>query len=246
MAGFDFFRIPRRGYAPRTPAGALKALGTGALPAENFIYSSTSAKPLDEDPIDLEAIERVLSRPDLTMETSLTMKGVLEKLIMNDDQEIALFGAEGINALEAGHLTAIDHLRAGKKDPAELSRLARHYYELAQLHEGTGPVRTFYLQQAFATLRAARRGGRISHADLHLTIDTLLALGLHDQAASALDLDTAGDDPLVLLLSARVAFHQGSFARVAECCRRLAPSAASLSEEEREAVELWSDGAARA
>ena len=242
MAGFDFFRIPRRGYAPRTPAGALKALGTGALPAENFIYSSTSAKPLDEEPIDLEAIERVLSRPDLTLETSLTMKSVLEKLIGSDDQELALFGAEGINALEARHLAAIDHLRAGEKSAAEMSGLARHYYELAQLHEGTGSVRAFYLREAFATLRTARRRGRISRADLHLTIDTLLALGLHDQAASSLDLVTAGDDPLVLLLSARVAFHQGSYARVAECCRRLAPSAASLSEEEREAVELWSGG----
>ena len=246
MAGFDFFRNPRRGYAPRTAAGALKALGTGALPAEHFIYSSTSAKPLDEEPIDLEAIERILSRPDLTMETSLAMKGVLEKLIGSDDQEIALFGAEGINALEVRHLAAIDRLRAGGKSTGGASGLARHYYELAQLHEGTGPVRSFYLREAFAPLRGEHRRGRISRADLHLTIDTLLALGLYDQAASSLDLIKAPDDNLVLLLSARVAFHQRNFARAAECCRRLAPSAASLSEEEKEAVEFWSGGDPRA
>ena len=46
--------------APRTPAGALKAVGAGLLPAEDFIYASTSAKPLDEEPFDLDAIERKL------------------------------------------------------------------------------------------------------------------------------------------------------------------------------------------
>jgi hypothetical protein len=245
VAGFDFFRIPRSGYVPRTSAGALKALGTGAVPAEDFIYASTSAKPLDEEPIDLEAIERVLSRPDLTMETRLAMKAVLEKLIGSDDQEIALFGAEGINALEARHLSEIDRLRARAIDAEAISSLARYFYELAQLHEGTGPVRAFYLEEALATLRLAPPGSRISHADILLTIDTLLALGLYDEAASALDPDSAGDDPFMLILSARVAFRQGKFARVSELCRRLASSAAALGEEERGAVELWSGEAPR-
>ena len=240
MAGFDFFRIPRRGYTPRTSAGALKALGTGELPAEDFIYASTSAKPLDEEPIDLEAIERVLSRPDLTLETRLAMKAVLEKLIGSDDQEIALFGAEGINALEARYLAAIDRLQAGAMEAETISSLARYFYELAQLHEGTEPVRAFYLAEALATLRLARPGSPLSRADMLLTIDTLLSLRLYDEAASFLDQAAAGDDPFLLILSARVAFRQGNFARVAELCRRLASSADALGEEEREAVELWS------
>jgi len=253
MAGFDFFRSSRRGYEPRTPAGALKAIGTGTLPVEHFIYASTSAKPLDEEPFDLDGIERVLARRDLTLETNLLLKGVFEKLINSSEQETALFGAEGINALEARHVNRIEELKAAIEKgsaahpPVETLRaLARQYYELAELHGGSGSIRLFYLREAFSTLRRAHRGGRISRSTLVLMVDILVALGLHGQAALLLGRVRAAEDHLVLLLAARVAFHRGEYSRVADCCRRLSAAAGALGERERAIVEFWAGGGARA
>ncbi len=111
MAGFDFFRSRLSGYVPRTPAGALKAIGAGLIPVEHFVYASTSVKPLDEEPYDLDSIERMLARRDLGIETSAQLKSILEKLIGTDDQETALFGAEGINALEGRYVNRIEALK---------------------------------------------------------------------------------------------------------------------------------------
>jgi hypothetical protein len=76
-------------------------------------------------------------------------------------------------------------------------------------------------------------------ADLTLMIDILISLGLHGQAARLLQQVRAAEDPTVLLLSARVAFHRGQFAQVADFCRRLAPRTGQLGIRERKAVAFW-------
>jgi hypothetical protein len=269
VAGFDFFRSRSAGYAPRTPAGALKAIGAGLLPAEHFVYASTSVKPLDEEPFDLDSIERMLSRRDLGIETSTQLKSILEKLIGTDDQETALFGAEGINALEGRYVNRIEALKGtlAKADAgpggatgngvfaarrAALRDLTRQYFELATLHGRASSIRAFYLREAFASIRGAFAGSggvrgehgervkaRVSRVDLVLMVDILVALGLHDQAARLLEQVRAGEDPLVLLLAARVAFHRGQYAKVAGFCRRLVPLARKLGEKDRRIVSFW-------
>jgi hypothetical protein len=255
VAGFDFFRVRRSGYAPRTPAGALKAIGTGTLPVEQFVYASASAKPLDEELLDLDTIEQVLARTGLTLATNMLLKGVFEKLITSDDTEIALFGAEGINALEARYVkrneerkrksggaaapAAVSIGESKSADSATIRALARQYYELAELHAREGSIRAFYLRAAYSTLRNARGKGRISRTDLALMVDILVALGLHAQAALLLDRVKAHDNPRVLLLAARVAFHRGAYLRVVECCRRLALMAETLSKKDGRIVAFW-------
>ncbi len=267
MAGFDFFRSRPAGYAPRTPAGALKAIGAGLLPTEHFVYASTSVKPLDEEPYDLDSIERMLARRDLGIETSSQLKSILEKLIGTGDQETALFGAEGINALEGRYVNRIETLKGtlAKADAgageaagdgifearrAALRELARQYLELATLHSRASSIRAFYLREAFTSIRGAfaahgeergeRGKARVSRVDLGLMVDILVALGLHDQAARLLEQVRAGDDPLVLLLAARVAFHRGQYSKVAGFCRRLVPLARKLGEKDRGTVFFWS------
>jgi hypothetical protein len=258
VPGFDLFRRRRDGYAPRTPAGALKAIGAGLLPVEDFVYASTSVKPLDEEPFDLDAIERMLARSDLGIETATQLKSILEKLIGTDDQEAALFGAEGINALEGRYVNRIEELKSGVRKgsgkdavrdagkpaptPPVLRELARQYRDLAALHARGSSIRAFYLRAAFHSLRDAflRAGvGRMSRADLALMTDILLALGLGAQADILLGEVRASDDLLVLALEARVAFHRGRYARVAECCRMLAPHSEALSPRLRKAVAFW-------
>ena len=242
MAGFDFFRSPRAGFSPRTPAAALKAIGTGTLPVEHFIYASASAKPLDEEPFDLEEIERATARTDVTLETSLMLKRVLSKLIGSREQETALFGAEGITALETRALEKVQRLKAAPeedRDHAGWRALAQAYFELAELHAEAASVRTFYLREAYACLREAGKRGKATLSDLTLAVDTLVALGLHAQADQVLDEAHAREDPAVTLLSARVAFHRRDYRRVAACCRKLAAARGSLGEKEARIVAFW-------
>jgi hypothetical protein len=248
VAGFDFFRSRPAGYAPRTPAGALKAIGAGLLPTEHFVYASTSVKPLDEEPFDLDSIERMLARGDLGIETTQQLKSILEKLIGTGDQETALFGAEGINALEGRYVNRIEALKKSiaKSGPgiaaprtAALRELARQYFELAALHGKASSIRAFYLREAFISVRAAHEKGRIPRSDLVLMVDILVALGLHDQAARLLEQIRAEEDPLVLMLGARVAFHRGQYGKVAGFCRKLSRLARGLGERERRIVSFW-------
>jgi hypothetical protein len=248
VAGFDFFRSRPAGYAPRTPAGALKAIGAGLLPAEHFVYASTSVKPLDEEPFDLDSIERMLARGDLSIETTQQLKSILEKLIGTDDQETALFGAEGINALEGRYVNRIEALKkalskSGSETAASrtaaLRELARQYFELAALHGRASSIRAFYLREAFTSVRAAHEKGRIPRSDLVLIVDILIALGLHDQAARLLEQIRAEEDPLVLMLGARVAFHRSQYVKVAGFCRKLSRLASGLGESERRIVSFW-------
>jgi hypothetical protein len=248
VPGFDFFRSRRAGYSPRTPSAALKAVGTGTLPAEYFVYASASAKPLDEEPFDLEEIERFLARPDLNLQTSVLLKRVLTKLIGNREQEVALFGAEGINALETRMLVRIEKLKsalARQPDNALRTRLAREYFELAELQSGAGSVRAFYLREAYASLRGGDEEGSISSPDIPLAVDILVALGLYDQAQQLLEgeLKAGGgpDDPSTLLMCARVAFHRRDVREVALICRRLASSGAALGEGEKRIISFWAE-----
>jgi hypothetical protein len=251
MSGFDFFRRPHTGFTPRTPAAALRGIGAGLLSAEHFIHLSTSTRPLDEEPFDIDAVERVLARPDLTMVTTVILKSICEQLIESRDGETALLGAEGINAIESRCINLIEDLKGQLAAPGSarethqrrrrrLQReLARRYFELAALHGRSGSLGAFYLREAYASLRGALVRGRISRADLQLKVDILVALGLHGQAAQALARVRAPSDPFVQLAAARVAFHRGDYAGAAACCRALAPRMESLGEEERRIVSFW-------
>ena len=245
MAGFDLFRTRRGGYLPRTPAAALKAVGAGMLPPEHFIYASTSAKPLDEEPLDRDEIERVLARPGANLATSILLKRVLTKLIGNREQEIALFGAEGINALEGRALARIEALKALLPQHAGRRlrwRLARALYELAELHSEAEAVRRFYLREAYAVMRDAFRPARIARSELALATDILVGLGRYESAARLLGRVHAAEDAGVLLLVARVAFHRRDYVRVADCCRRIGAAVGDLSDHERRAVAFWAGG----
>ena len=247
MTSFDFFRARRSGYAPRSPAAALKAIGTGVLSSEHFIYASTSAKPLDEEPYDLDLIERVLAREKLTIETKTFIKTILERIIRSPEQERALFGAEGITAIEAHSIHAIEALKsklAKKSSPQNWKTLARHYYELAVLHGRGSSLMSFYLRKAYASLGRSHRKGPISRRNLILLVDVLVNLGLPTQAEQVLRHVRPTDDSFVLLLAARVAFHRSNYSRVIDCCRRLAPHAERLSEKDQRLIAFWTSEAA--
>jgi hypothetical protein len=93
MLDFDYFRGATDAYQPRTVNAALRAAEAHLLPIEACVYLGTSIKPLDEEPIDLAAIDQVLSRPRLDLDTNLLLMRILSKLLRNFDVEVALFAA---------------------------------------------------------------------------------------------------------------------------------------------------------
>jgi hypothetical protein len=243
VAGFDFFKTRRTGYVPRTPAAALKAVGTGTVPAEQFIYASASAKPLDEEPFDLEEIERALARPDLNLPSRILLKRVLGKLIGNKEQETALFGAEGINTLESRALMRIEKLRARVRIDrgAEVRRaLARELYEMAEMQSGAESVRAFYLREAFSSL-CGDGLQPLSRADLPIAVDILVARHLLPEAARLLEDFPDAEDVELQLMAARVAFHAGNYRAVAETCRALADRGAHADEALNRVISFWAD-----
>jgi hypothetical protein len=239
---FNFFRSRKPGYIPRTPGAALRAVGAGAAPPEQFIYASCSAKPLDEEPFDLDAIERTLARKDLTLETARLLKNILEKLISRGDPETALFGAEGINTLEARLVTRIEELKKSPDKGGARILLSRAYYELAELHGSAKAIRAFYLREAYAVLQKTfAQGNPTSRDTLELLVDILVGLGLFDHAAHVLDQAKPRDNPFVLYQRARVAFHRRETVKVVETCNALKAHAKDLSEAENRVVEFWAE-----
>jgi hypothetical protein len=238
---FGFFRSRRPGYVPRTPGAALRAVGVGAAPPEQFVYASCSAKPLNEEPFDLEAIERTLAKKDLTLETAILLRNIFEKLIGSGGPETALFGAEGINALEGRLVTRIEELKKSPRrggGPGIL--LARAYYELAELHGNARAIRAFYLREAYASLQKTFvKGSPASHETLALLVDILVGLGLYDHAAHVLGRVKPADNPFVLYQRARVAFHKKETVKIVEACRALGANVKDLPEAGRRAVEFW-------
>jgi hypothetical protein len=243
VAGFDFFTTRRTGYMPRTPAAALKAVGTGTVPAEQFIYASASAKPLDEEPFDLEEIERALARPDLNLQSRILLKRVLGKLIGSKEQETALFGAEGITLLESRALTRIEKLRTQVRinpGPEVRRALARELYEMAELQSGSESLRSFYLREAFSSLYGDGLQP-LSRDDLPLAVDILVARHLLAEAGRLLeDFPDPGDVELQLM-AARVAFHAGSYGAVAEICRDLADRGVDAGDALNRVIAFWAD-----
>jgi len=253
MVGFGFFRERREGFAPRTPAAALRALGLGVVPEESFVYLSTSQKPLDEEPFDLDEIERVLARKDLDLETNILMKGILEKLVSRGEQETSLFGAEGINLLEARYVDRIEELRLFIKDQGAapgaafspktveaMRRMARWYYELALLHGKTRSIKTFYLKEAYSRFRDSMQGPvGMTGPQLRLFVGVLVGLGMYDQAAHVIAGAPDASDPELLLLRAEVAYHRRDYAEVVRACRERSESGAAILPGERRLISYW-------
>ena len=240
MLGFDYFRGAADAYRPRTANTALRAAEAHLLPIEACVYLGTSIKPLDEQPIDLAAIEQVLSRPRLDLDTNLLLMRVLSKLLRNPDAEVALFAAESINVIETRYTKRIERFEASlqeKTDDKILRSLAEQYYELAQIHPGS--IRNFYLREAFGYIKALNRLKRLGRQDVVLTVRILLALDLADQAKRIIDQLADRNDLAYLRLEMEVAFKRRDITGVQKLCDRLKPDWEQLDEESRAFLSYW-------
>ena len=240
MEGFDYFKKAGDSFKPQTPAAAFKAMQVENLPSEAFIYQSTSVKPLDEEPFDLNEIDRILTREDLDGQTNLLLMRIFEKLVKNPDSETALFAAEGINAIEGRYNDRIEALKKElekKKDLSLLSRLAEAFLELSQFYRTV--IKNFYLKEAYSYLTEIERIGHLSKKDICLLIKVLLDLKLYDQAKGIIDSHAEKNDPNFILLEAEIEFRRCNFLRVQQLCAGLFDMEETLDEHAKALIKYW-------
>jgi len=240
MLHFDYFRRSPEAYRPRTAHAAMRAAEAGLLPLEACVYLGTSTKPLDEEPIDLDDIEHILSRPHLDLETNLLLIRILTKLLRNSDAETALFAAESINGIENRYTKRIEALKGKLKEEASvdfLRSLAQQYYELAQMHPGS--IRNFYLREAYGYIKKLNKLKPLGRQDVVLLVRLLLALGLTDQAKRIIDQLADREDPSYLPLEVEVAFKRKDIAGLQKLCDRLKAEPQHLDEDSQAFLSYW-------
>ena len=240
MLDFDYFHRSPEAYRPATANAAMRAAEVRLLPLEACVYLGTSMKPLDEEPVDLEAIERVLSRPNLDLDTNLLLIRILTKLLRNPDAEVALFAAESINVIETRYTKRIETLKAALKqrtDAEAMRRLAREYYELAQIHPGS--IRNFYLREAFGYIKNLNKLKRLGKRDVVLMVRILLALGLTGQAERIIAQLPDRRDTAYLRLEMEVAFKRKDLTAIQQLADRLQARSGELDEQSRDFIAYW-------
>ena len=240
MLEFEYFRRGEEIYRPRTANTALKAVEARLVPSEAFVHLGTSIKPLDEEPIDLDAVDQVLSRPHLDLDTNLLLMRVLSKLLHDPDAEVALFAAESISMIETRYTKRIEALKSSlreKTDEMALRSLAEQYYQLAQIHPGS--IRNFYLREAFGYIKTLNRLKRLGTEDVVLTVRILLALDLVDQAGRIIDQLAGRRDLSYRRLEMEVAFKRKDIVGVQKLCDRLKDHWDQLDEDSRSFLSYW-------
>ena len=244
MLEFDYFRGATDAYRPRTANSALRAAEAHLLPIEACVYLGTSIKPLDEQPIDLDAIDQVLSRQQLDLDTNLLLMRILTKLLRDPDAEMALFAAESINMIENRYTKRIEQFKASLQEKTEariLRSLAQQYYELAQIHPGS--IRNFYLRESFGYIKTLNKLKQLDKQDVVLTVRILLALDLTDQAMRIIDQLADRGDLTYLRLEMEVAFKRKDITGVQKLCDRLKPDWEKLDEQSQAFLSYWFEAA---
>ncbi|MDA8424982.1 MAG: hypothetical protein M0Z80_02500 [Treponema sp.] len=239
----EFFLDVGTYILPRTPAGALKAFESGFCPIEAFIYKSASTKPVDEEPYDIEEIDRILARPNLDFRTNLVLMGIFEKLIHHQDQELALWAAESINVLENRYNARIASIKKGlggdTESGAGLSELARVNFELALLNAKRQAIKEFYIDQSLASFRELLKLRKLAGDERNTYIRALMEARDYDAAARLLEVGPSEATPEDILLIAEIEYSQKHFDRAANAMSLLAERLDTLAERETALFAYW-------
>ncbi|HUX12695.1 MAG TPA: hypothetical protein VMW87_06680 [Spirochaetia bacterium] len=242
MRGFDFFRDHSLRYIPKTSNAALRGVIAGFVPIEAYVFMATSIKPLNEEPLDLDAIEQTLGRETLDIKTNLLLARTLETLLHSPEQETALFAAESINLIENRYGKRIEKLKAQvemKPDPTAMDELSLLCRDLAQLYAPGTSLRAFHLHESYTWLIALKRTAKMGEVANSRLIRVLVELGLYDQARTELERFGIGHNTAAYLLEAEIEFERRNFPRVFEICRELSLRPQTLSDAERQCVTYW-------
>ena len=242
MLGFDYFRTSSDAYNPRTPRAAIRAVEARILPIEAYISRGTSVKSLAEEPYDLDEIDRVLTRENLDLETSLLLMRILGRLIRNPDQEIALFAAESINLIESRYNRSIEALKEKLKEREEsgtLMELARVYFEFSQVFQHVTSIKNFYLREAYSYIHKLPDTAAPKREYVRIIVMIFLELELYEQALLALEQFGKAGESWTLLLKAEIEFKRRNFHEIFRICSWLLQREDQLSREDKAIISYW-------
>jgi len=243
-AGFSYLSKSLELYNPKTPMAALKAVETGLLPDYAYIYRANSVHPLFEEPIDIDAIERTLSRKDNDLSTNQLLVRILEQLLKSRDSEIALFAAESINAIENLYNERVEGLKnqyETENDPSHLRSIAAQFYEVALINESRKSIRNFYLYEAYSYMKRYESEVSFNREDLIFILRIMIHLRSLELARNIMvqALARFPDDNELILLAAEIEYYKKNFKQVFALFHRIRNSWDSLPEEAREICSVW-------
>ena len=244
MTGFEYLKKANELYSPRTPRAALLAVEAGLLPEDAYVYLANSVKPLFEEPVDIPEVERILSREDNDLQTNLLLISILERLLTHKDSEIALFGAESINAIENRYNNRIEKLKAEFKKSGVcrlLRKIADHFHELAQLNQSRPAINRFYLAEAYSYMQRLHGEDDLDRSDVEFVVNLLMDMELFEIARTMLlnmKPDVKTEARFVYLL-AKVNFYARRYDEVVQEISKLSSHMDQLSVEEQVIVNQW-------
>ncbi len=239
MDKFDYFRKGNAVFLPKTPAASLRGIEKGYPVVESYIHLGTSVKALDEEPYDLDDLERILAREDLDLNTNSILLGIFEKLISSTSSETALFAAEGINLIESRYFSKIERLKKGKKKLSSCVKLARLFFELSVLNRTKETIRRFYLRESYRYLNAVRKREPLGEEDAKLYVSILSDLKLYHQAMSYIESLSYLDRSVMLVLKLKVEFLQKHYQNVCKLAGELQALNAPLDENLSTCLGYW-------
>jgi len=217
MTIIDFYKRKIDYYIPKTPSAAINAYEIGILPIEYYIYKATSTISLDEDVVDINEIERIISIPDLDIYVNCLLITILERLINNSDPELALFAAESINLIESRYNMKIEKINKellDKNEPEKEVQIAHLYYELALLNYKKESIKLFYLEEAYYKMKNVIFFDKILLKDIRILVKILIELKQYENAISLLYQVNKENDISLLILVAEVEFERKNYIEV--------------------------------
>ncbi len=242
MDEYSYFRNRNESFIPKTPIAALMAYRAGFLPISVFTYKSGSTKPLDEKPYDIEEIERLLSRENLSLETNIVLIGIFEDLIFSEDQEIALFAAESINIIENRYNKKIEKLKLELKSGESLeisANLGRLFFELAMLNKERESIKKFFLRESYRYFSDVRGKKGLSEEELNTLVRILIELKLYRNAAEVINKEKTEETTVYLFQKAEILFAMGNYAETRDICRKILVQSNKLTKEEQMILDYW-------
>ncbi len=208
------------------------ALSEGIIHESFYMYKAVNVHPVFEEPWDLDEIERLLAKPDLDVETTILLMTIFQRLIKQEDKELALFAAESINAVEQRRMRKIQELRKsleglkgakkddreskGDKVPSIARALAREYSDLGRVCFAQPVLKIFYIEEALSVLRKQESTHAPDAQDLELQVELLLELGRNDEACTVVG-TLSGEFPenkAYRLLAAKTAYARRKFRNI--------------------------------
>lgn len=245
---FDFFRKAGddKQYIPKTQTGLRKAFAEGITGIEYFLVMATSLRPFIDEAQDIDEITRLFSQQKLASRPNLHSVKIFRNMIKDPNPEIALYAAEGLNAIENNFINKIQRIKkklAEGKGKAYILNylLGKLYLEFSRLLVGQDLIMDFYLKEAFHFIKESYLENKNCRRTKKILGEVLLCLKEYEKAisvfANLFSLNRYDIDSLFLM--AECYYDLKNYLKVFEICKFISGITQGFDEQKESAVYQW-------